>query len=506
MRSDAQIDPRAPVIVGAGQVVQRLGDHEPLDPIGLALAALRRASKDSGVGERLVRRADSVRHVATSGWPYRDEAALVAAELGCSPRQTVRTSPFGGDGPGRMVGDAARAIADGEADVVLVAGGEALGTLMAHQRAGTRPDWPQQEQGEPTRVVGVDRSPCNAAEMAVGLVAPVNVYALLEAAIRARYGLDRQEHLPRIAELWSRFSAVAATNPNAWLAREHTPEEITASRPVSEPYTKLLTANLQVDQAAAVILCSAQAARDAGVPLERWVFPLASSFAQDEWYFSEREELAASPAIRAACRAVLEHAGVCIGEVADIDLYSCFPSAVQIAAHELGLPLDDPSRPLTVTGGLTFSGGPGNNYSLHAIATLVGRLRDQPDKVGLSSALGWYCTKHSYGLYSGTPPTRRFAEIDANHRMTRATARAATADYRGPATIDAYTVPYDRNGAPEGVIVSAIAPDFTRALVRATDRDTIAAVLETDPLGQTVAIAPGTLTLTDGREAPRHGR
>jgi acetyl-CoA C-acetyltransferase len=265
---------------------------------------------------------------------------------------------------------------------------------------------------------------------------------------------------------------------------------------VSEPYTKLLTANIQVDQAAAVILSSAEAARDAGVPLERWVFPVASSFAQDEWYFSERDELAASPAISAAGQAVLEHAGVCIGEVDDIDLYSCFPSAVQIAAHELGLPLDDPARPLTVTGGLTFSGGPGNNYSLHAIATLVGRLRDQPDQVGLSSALGWYCTKHSFGLYSGTPPPRPFAEIDANDRITRTSARAATAEYQGPATIDAYTVPYDRNGAPEAVIASAVVPDSTRALVRTSDPDSIEAVLETDPLGQTVEISPGTLKLS----------
>jgi acetyl-CoA C-acetyltransferase len=423
------LDPRTPVIVGAGQVTQRPGDGVARDPIGLAVEALRRAGRDSGAGDALLRRADSARHVATSGWMYRDEAQLIAQELGASPRETVRTNALGGDGPGRLLGDTARTIAAGGADIVLVSGAEALATSIALQRVGQQPAWPKQESGEPTRVVGVDRHPVNDAETAVGLLAPINVYALIETAVRGRRGATRAEHLQRIASLWSRFSEVAARNPHAWLRRAHSAHEIASptggNRLVSEPYTKLLTANIQVDQAAAVIVCSAQAASAAGVAKDRWVFPLASAFAQDEWFFSERVELAASPAVRAAGRAALEHVGIDIDDVAYIDLYSCFPSAVQIAAGELGLDVEDAARPLTVTGGLTFAGGPGNDYALHAVATLVERLREDPSAVGLSSALGWYVTKHAYGVYSATAPTRAFAEIDANplveiHRRRRA--------------------------------------------------------------------------------------
>lgn len=490
-----RLDPRTPVIVGVGQVIQRPGDGEPLDPVWLAIEALRRAGADSGTGDALLHRADSIRHVATTGWLYRDEAALIAAALGAAPRETVRTNAFGGDGPGRLVGDSARAIAAGQADVVLVAGAEALATLGEHQRAGTRPDWPEQGDGEPSRVIGVDRAPVNDAETAVGLLAPLNVYALFETAVRARRGAAREEHLQHVARLWSRFSQVAAANPYAWLAREHTPEEIalrtSRNRLVSEPYTKLMTANLGVDLAAALIVCSAQTAEAAAVPKDRWVFPLAAAFAQDEWFFSERAQLAASPAIGAAGRAVLEHAGVGIDEVAHVDLYSCFPSAVQIAAAELGLATDDPGRPLTVTGGLTFAGGPGNNYGTHAIATLVERLRGDEGAVGLASSLGWYATKHAYGLYSTTPPAAPFRELDANELIEPSPARRASVDYRGPATLEAYTVPYGRDGAGEAVVVSALAPDGTRVLVRDDDADTIAAILDTDPLGETITVVPG---------------
>src|SRR5581483_1579723 len=160
------------------------------------------------------------------------------------------------------------------------------------------------------------------------------------------------------------------------------PEELLAAtpgnRPVSLPYRKLLTANLQVDQATAVIMCSAGAAQANGVPRDRWVFAHASAYASDEWFMTERAQLAASPAINAAGHAALEHAGRAVDDVAYIDLYSCFPSAVQIAAAELGVTSTE-DRPLTVTGGLTFAGGPGNNYAGHSVATAIRKLRDDPD-------------------------------------------------------------------------------------------------------------------------------
>jgi acetyl-CoA C-acetyltransferase len=201
---------------------------------------------------------------------------------------------------------------------------------------------------------------------------------------------------------------------------------------------------------------------------------------------TERAALTTSPAISAAGHAALEHAGLTIDEVAHVDLYSCFPSAVQISARALGLPLDDASRPLTLTGGLTFAGGPGNNYASHGVAAAVDRLRGDASASALTTALGWYVTKHGVGVFSGSPPAAQFREIDANARVERPAPRTARADYAGPATVEAYTVPYNREGAPEAVIVSALTPAGERVLARSTDPAAAEWALREDPLGEAV--------------------
>lgn len=482
---------RAPVIVGVAQLAP--GDGAPDGPIGLAAQALRLAAEDSGAGEPLLRRADAVGHVATLSWPYTDEGAMIAAELGISPRLTIRTAQFGGDGPGLLASEAARAIADGELDVVLLSGAEAIATLRAAQKAGGTPQWPSQPSGAiPTKVLGTDRPGSSEDEVEVGLAAPLFVYALLETAVRARAGADPESHQRAIAQLWSGFSDVAADNPNATLRRRVSVDELLTAgadnRPVSAPYTKLLTANAGVDQATGIIMCSAQAAATLGVERDRWVFVLASAHAHDHWFVSERSELAASPAIGAIGAAVLEHSGLTIDEIAHVDLYSCFPSAVEIAAAELGLSAD---RPLTVTGGLTFAGGPGNNYSSHALATLADRLRADPDAAGLSTALGWYATKHAAVVLSGRPGKRAFREIDA--QPPNPPARQASANWSGSATVEAYTIPYGRDGSPESAIITALAPDGTRALARSAVPEMVAAMLEHDPVGLRVELEQGHL-------------
>jgi acetyl-CoA C-acetyltransferase len=480
------VDPRTPVIVGAAQLAPVEGAVE--GPIALAVQALRLAAQDSGAGDRLLARAEAMGHVATLCWPYGDEAGLIAAELGITPSQTIRTAQFGGDGPGLLIAEMARAIAAGELNVALLSGAEAIATLRRLQREGSTPAWEAQELGaKPNKQLGVDRPANNDAELAVGLAAPVYTYALLETALQRG---DRDEHQRAVAELWSRFSEVAAGNPYAKLGKVIGVEQLltqdAGNRPVSAPYSKLLTANADVDLATGLLMCSAEAADAAGVPRERWVFPLAAARAHEEWFVSERPQLAAAPALRAVGRAALEHAGMTIDDVGHVDLYSCFPSAVQIAAAELGLDLT--SRPLTVTGGLTFAGGPGNNYTSHAIATLVDRLRADPDAIGLCTAVGWYVTKHAALVLSGRPGRSPFSlltpELDGRQP------RRVAADYSGRAAVEAYTVPYARDGSPEAVIVSALAPDGTRALARSSDPGLIGAE---DPLGRSAEISGGVL-------------
>lgn len=494
-----KIDPHAPVIVGAGQVLHHdSGAEEPCEPAEMIVQALRRAGRDSATGERLLHAAESIRCVPVIGWPYPDVGALVAAELGARPRETRQSAAIGGDGPQALLNATAAEIAAGRLDVALIGGGEAGASLRAAQLQGRALRWRRQDEGtQPAPAPPADRAPVGDVELAAGLAPPVYMYALIESAVRAASGLGPAAHLEAIGALWSRFSRVAAHNPYAWIQQPRAAAEIAAPGPgnrmISTPYTKLLTANIQVNMASGLILVSARAAERAGVPRERWVFVHAGAHAQDEWHVGGRDTLCASRAIHAAGRAVAHRAGVAIDEIAHIDLYSCFPSAVQIAARELGLALDDPSRPLTVTGGLTFAGGPGNNYAGHSIATLVRRLREDPGAWGLATALGWYVTKHAVGLYSTRPPRQRFADLDP--RPPRPRARPTTGEHDGPATVEAFTIPHDRDGDPEAAILSAITPEGARVLIRSEDPGLVGELLARDPIGHRVAIAGRRLRL-----------
>ncbi|RBO91396.1 acetyl-CoA acetyltransferase [Nocardia puris] len=505
----AGMDPRTPVIVGVGQVVHRTGDAGLPGPVALAAESLRRAGADSGSGDRLLKSADLIAAAAPVSKPYPDLAALVAAELGAAPARTLQSVRFGGDAPQRLLNTVAGEIARGRAEVALITGAEAVASWNAATRSGAALDWPEQpEDAAPTEIVGSDRGPNSEMETAAGMWGPVYFYALMETALRAKLGLSEAEHAARIGGLWSRFSAVAAANPYAWLPREHSAAELvtpsSANRLVSTPYPKLLVANLSVDQGAGLIVCSAAAADAAGVPRERWVFPHGGATATDEWFVTERTDMAASPAIAAAGRAALAAAGIGIDEVAHIDLYSCFPVAVQIAADALGLPIDDPSRPLTLTGGLTFGGGPGNNYSTHALAALTERLRADDTAYGLSTSLGWYVTKHGVGVYSSRPPARLFQPVEADVPAAR---RETAPGYTGPATVEAYTVVYRKGPAPdhidepEAVVVSALNPAGARILVRVSDAGMLAAFTEGDPIGAPADLAADRLTLRTERTA-----
>ena len=374
--------------------------------------------------------------MASLGWPTPDPARLVAARLGFAegdePAELL-VSSIGGNNPQALMHDACGAISRGEHEVVLVTGAEAMYARALARRDPARPwlQWTSQPEGTaPAALFGVEKAGATELEMQRGVVLPVHAYPLFENALRAAHGWTLPEHRARIGGLWSRFSEVAAANPHAWIRTARTPEEIMtpgpANRMVSFPYPKLCTANMQVDQGAAFIVCSVAAARAAGVPEERWVFPLSGADGNDHWFISERPELHRSPAIRLAGAAALEQAGLGIDDIALIDLYSCFPVVVQMAAAELGIAIDDPDRPLTLTGGLTFGGGPGNNYASHGIAQAVGALREPPGQRGARQRPG--LVRHQAfprGLRRPAPGARRRPALRLAQRAARGRRAAA---------------------------------------------------------------------------------
>jgi acetyl-CoA C-acetyltransferase len=488
-------DTRTPVIVGVGQAAQRPDDPAgALEPIDLLAGAARRAQADSSSRRPLA--VDTIAVASIISWRYPDPGALLGRRLGLAPGRTV-LSTVGGNSPQLLVNELAAAIGRGETDVALLGGTECLFTrTRARREPRTHLVWTEADDPPCAHVVGDDRPGSNAYEMAHVAVAPTQVYPLFETALRASAGETIDEHQVSVSELWATFAAVAADNPHAWSRTAYDAEAIREPSPdnrmVVFPYPKRMCANIQVDQAAAVLLCSYGAARDAGVPDDRMVFPLAGADAHDHFSFSNRQALDASPAIAMAVRAALQALGHDTDAVARFDLYSCFPSAVQVALRALGLkgPTHGDPRPLTVTGGLAFAGGPGNAYAMHSIAAMVEACRRDPGSLGLVTALGWYVTKHSVGVYS-TQPRNGFARVEPaplQARIDATPSRETAGSFSGRATVEATSVSFERDGRPVQAIVSALARDGRRVLANSRDADLLESMTTTAWEGRTVDV------------------
>jgi acetyl-CoA C-acetyltransferase len=187
-----------------------------------------------------------------------------------------------------------------------------------------------------------------------------------------------------------------------------------------------------------------------------------------------------------------------VDDVAHFDLYSCFGSSVNFARDALGLVADDP-RPLTVTGGLPYHGGPASNYMGHAIAAMAQTLRADPGAFGLVSGVGMHMTKHVYGLYSTepgavTPPDA--AEIQS--RLDAHPIPDVLAAHDGDATVAAYCVAHGRDGAPEQAVLVCDVGAGARTYANITDADTLALAETEELVGRTVRLTPTEVPLAAG--------
>jgi len=488
------MDDNLPIIVGVGQVTQRPETERPREPLALMAEAARLAEADTGV-PGVLQSLDSVRVVNVISWPSKAPAQDLARALAVAPREQVYTH-IGGNTPQWLVNGAAEAIHDGEAKLVLIAGAEAVYSARRARARGVDLGWSR--RGNPAPDVGDSRAGISEIEARHGATVPTNVYPLFENALRAHYGRTIPDHQRALGELCARFSAVAAANPHAWFREAKTAQQITTpdsgNRYIGFPYPKYMNAIIDVDQGAALLLTSVGEARRLGIAEHRWVYLWGCGDATDHWFVTERVNYYTSPAIRAAGRRALSMAGVSIGEVAYFDLYSCFPSAVQITRDMLGIPPDDP-RPLTVTGGLPYFGGPGNNYVTHSIATMAEKLRADRGAIGLVTANGWYVTKHSTGVYSAapprnvwrrTPPAADQATVDAEPHPPLA------AEPDGDATVETYTVLFDREGVAErGVVVGRIADGARFIANTLADRRTLEGMTHREMVGTKGRVSRG---------------
>jgi acetyl-CoA C-acetyltransferase len=342
---------------------------------------------------------------------------------------------------------------------------------------------------EPDSVLKPERELWNAIEADFGLMMPVNQYAIMETALRYADGLSIDAHRREVARLWADFSRVAATNPDAWNREVVGGDELiggsAGNRMIAFPYAKLHNSQWNVDQAAGLILCSVAAARAAGVPESKWVFPLAVADANRMTPLSERVEMHRSYGFRAAGQQALAHAGLSIADIDHFELYSCFPVAVRMQARELGVPAD---RTLTVSGGMPFAGGPLNNFVLQALVRMVGVLRADRASIGMVTAVSGMLTKQGVSLWSATAPAKGFAFLDATRQVEREMRTVEiNPDDAGPATIASYTVLFSGDAGVRAVAVCDL-PDGRRTVTASSVPSLCTAMTERVHCGRSIDI------------------
>jgi len=500
---------RIPILVGSSQITQREDDPaKALSPMDLTAAAARQAAEDTGAGDAMLEALDTVlvvRSFSDTSWRFTspfgqssNPPRTLAARLGAhDARRQIYTFP-GGNMVQWSINRMFEMITRGELGAALIAGGEALSTQKAAQRAGLDLDWNEDPGGEP-EMWGVETRGWNDVEDRHRMAGAIFAYPLFENALRHHKGRTVGEHGAKLGELFARFAAVAADNPLADRRDGFSAEQIATVGPdnpyIGFPYTKLMNANAFIDQSAALILTTVAKAKALGIPRDKWVYLHGCSDTYDHWFVSDRKNYYTSPAMRVAGQEALAMADCGLDDIGAFDIYSCFPSAVQLACQELGLALDDP-RGLTITGGLPYFGGPGNNYVTHSIAEMMNRVRAEPGMKGLVTSCGNYVTKEAVGIYSTDAPDKPFAPKDPATYQAALNAdkgRTSVEVANGGAEIETYTVMHDRAG-PSYAIIKAVLEDGSRCIANtAEDPALLADLVANDYMG-----ARGTVTHADG--------
>jgi acetyl-CoA C-acetyltransferase len=465
------IHPQTPVLIAGGQFTYRGDAADCPPPIELCAKAARTALYNADLDPALLKTLDGLAVVGftidsggnVSKLPIKrakNPPNALARALGADPSWRTYTHP-GGNTPQALVNDVAERIALGQNKLVLLVGAEFLGSLMKQIQGGHFDALAAHEidDAQAPDMFGDGRPSCSAHEAAHGLEFPANVYPMFENAFRAKQGMDAVQHAQSTGDLFAPFTKVAADNPHAWFRQARSAEELITVTPqnrmVGYPYPKYLNSIIQVDQSAGVIMASYEHAKSLGIADDKLVFLHGCSDTIEKWNVLDRVDYHSSPAMAVGIREALEMAGKTSANMDFFDLYSCFPIAVRMAARELGLAHNDPCG-LTLTGGLPYFGGPGNNYTMHAIVEAFDRCVREPETFGFVNANGWFLTKHAFGIYSTTPiegqwqrrPKAAYqSEIDAFESP------ALIETPNGAATIEAYTIIHAREGMRMGIVI-----------------------------------------------------
>ncbi|MHA1671327.1 MAG: hypothetical protein ACTSV5_12235 [Promethearchaeota archaeon] len=479
-----------PIIVGAAQFTQHKGTSQPLDSLGLMIKTGQAAITNTQT-QKIIDFIDAVYMVNIYSWSYKDAPSELSEKLNITPKEKIYL-PDGGHSPQMLVNRAAKAIAFGEHRCVLITGGEAAYSI-AKTFNGRRPKhWPKRRS---PKYINGKKWNISEINKKYKLFFPSLTYAIIETALRASSGRSIEEHKRYMGELLERFSRVASKNPFSWTQKHYSADEIitpsSENRNIVYPYTKRMCANNFVDQAGTIIVASEEIANLLNIDKKNWIYIMGGVDLKNIDEIYQRPKLDDSPAIREGIPIVLNQSGLDLSDIDKFDLYSCFPSIVEIFLKELGIKEDDP-RDLTVTGGLPYFGTPLSNYSLHAIINTVELIRNDPSLKIMIIANGGYNTKQSIGIYGNKPPKEEWGVRD-DSKIQESILKKILPDIaekiNGRITVEGYSIIYDRSGQPKrGVLVGSLENGARALAIITTESDMLLTLENQDLVGKNFII------------------
>lgn len=481
---------RIPVLVGAGTAMRREEDYTiALEPLDLMIEAVRAAGADSGAPDRL----KEVERIAVprGRWRYRNPAGAIAREIGAKGAQSVLSTV--GVLQQTLIADACEDIVSGKIDSAIVTGADAGYRILRAKMSGHRAT-EREQYDDPDVLLEPAEELRHEAEVAAGLQMPVGLYALADSARRAESGRSMREHCEHLAKLYARFSQIASHNPEAWTREARSADEIleTGKRNPMQafPYTRSLCSTWNVDQAAALLLCSEEKADAWGIESKRRIYPLASAESNHMVSLSARADLARCTGAELAAQAIYRETGIGPEDIDLVELYSCFPVAVESFAEAAGIPA---GRDLTITGGMAFAGGPYNNYFFQAMAKAAELLKAGAGRTALLSCVSGIMTKQALALWTTERPESGFVRLDVTAQVAALSEQLQVeTDYHGEGRVAGCTVVHSRRDDPFAVLLIDT-PVGTRALVTSTAPEVIASIETSEWVGRDVRAAGGEL-------------
>ncbi len=437
---------RTPVIIGVGDIIDRPADPAlAREPLALMADAIRAADADAGGG--WLARIDSMDVINLVSWRYDRVAQRLAERLGINPARAVYAL-VGGETPTTKIHEAALRIMNGNSLIAVVTGGEAAHAVSKAKAAGIDLPWTPPAAKPENPIIGSEH--VTALAVRHGIMSPVHVYPLYENATTAAWELTPAQALAESGVAYQAISEIAASNPFAWGQKAFSAAEITNVTPdnrmIAWPYTKRMVANNTVNQSGAVLMTSLAIARAAGIAEDRIIHVHGGAAAAEPMDYLARDQYDHS----VAQNAVLDQAMRIAANGFDrVELYSCFPTVPKMARRTLGLAAD---MPFSVTGGLSFAGAGLNCYMLQSTCAMVRSLRDRPAAQALLYGQGGYVTKHHalvIGCDTADPAGLMLPkDVQDAAEAERAPVPALDLAYAGPATIETFSIVYDRDGAP----------------------------------------------------------